>query len=204
VKRLLPLILFFVISRLFAGELRTINQTPLPLQPFMRLSAQTYNSGKECRHAAAEVAIMAGQDSTAIKVPMYWVTKDKTEGHTFPVLLFRGSWWAIDSVFDDKKGRYIPISQRFQEYHPKAEMAEFAKFTHRPLLEYIGDATAERLTSWLDEEAVWGLFKKELERTRKKLQIGEKILKIFDKGYPGTWQRYLDAVALHRSAAVNP
>jgi hypothetical protein len=199
-KRLLPLILLFLIGSVFAGEFQTLRQAPAALRIYMSLSARTYNSGKECRHAAAEVVTLAGQEGLPARVPMYWSKEDQTEGHTFPVLYANGKWWAIDCVFDDRKGQYIAITQSFKEYEPKRDISEYARFTHRPLLEYIGDATPTRITSWFDEETVWGMFRTELQRAREKLRIGEKILQLYDKANPGVWNHYLRATEKHQAA----
>ena len=69
-KRLLPLILLFLIGSVFAGEFQTLRQAPAALRVYMSLSARTYNSGKECRHAAAEVVTLAGQEGLPARVPI--------------------------------------------------------------------------------------------------------------------------------------
>lgn len=195
------LLLWLSLGSASAGEFQTLQQAPAALRIYMSLSARTYNSGKECRHAAAEVVTLAGQDGLVARVPMYWSREDQSEGHTFPVLYLHGKWWAIDCVFDDRKGKYIAIAQSFDTYSPSRDIAEYAGFTHRPLLEYIGDATSARITSWFDEETIWGAFQNELRRTREKIRIGEKILQLYDKSNPGVWDHYLQATEKHRAAA---
>lgn len=202
-KRLATLGLFLLACSSLAGEIRKLRRAPRRLHAFMVLSARVYNSGKECRHATAEVTRLAGQDGLPARAPMYWVREDKTEGHTFPVIYSAGEWWAIDSVFDTRQNKYIPITRQFNSYAPKRDIREYARFTHRPLLEYIGDATPARITSWLDEETVWGLFREELRRAREKLKIGEKILQLCDKFRPGVWDHYLKATERHRQSATD-
>jgi hypothetical protein len=184
-----------------AGVTRNLQQSPLKIQKYMLLSADVYNSGYWCRNAAAQVVLLAVEEGADYRVPRYWSDKEQTVGHTFPVVWHRGSWYAIDSVLDKRRGKYIPRSIRLGSYDPVKDMDRLSNFSGRPLLEYKGEASVRKIEFWFEEAEILGALQEELASLRKKVNTGEKALRIMEKQVPGLWEIYQRAIKKHRTEA---
>jgi hypothetical protein len=125
-----------------------IEPPPIIIGEYMASHSRVWNDGGVCRHAAAELAYLADDDNLEYRVPQFSTIRDNLYHVAFSVR-YDDTWYHIDSVMDEP-GRYTPHYRTSVKYSPSDQFRMFRALTGRPIVEYVGDVSDEKLSCWLN------------------------------------------------------
>lgn len=148
---------------------------PRLVRSYMDQHAAVWNSGKVCRHAAAELADRAELENIIYRAPMYTDVDRRYAGHVLFAMQYGSKWYFIDSIGD--RNHYMAICKIYPDYIPE-DTAGLSDIFGRDLDIYEGDASDELLYMWAHEKETIDILRSQIDE---QLEVIKELRKSIEK-----------------------